>query len=140
MTDLLVRVLLHIGQKHSVRPFIQEDYLLGMAGGTPACMDALVVQTIHVTVVHLGIVYLPVGAVVSIKVIQTTGVLQSLTARCTRLLERSKAIANWTEMIQSISPPRSSYFAREQKRLCKGIKNPCRCHRRQQQGLNIFTI
>ncbi|GED58416.1 hypothetical protein BFO01nite_25480 [Brevibacillus formosus] len=44
-------------------------------------MDALVVRTIHVTIIHLGIVYLPVRTVVAIKVIQTACILQSLTAR-----------------------------------------------------------
>ncbi|WP_255344484.1 hypothetical protein [Brevibacillus sp. BC25] len=44
-------------------------------------MDALVARTIYVTVVHLGIVYLPVWAVAPIKVIQTAYILQSLTAR-----------------------------------------------------------
>ncbi|WP_414854103.1 hypothetical protein [Brevibacillus sp. IT-7CA2] len=81
MTDLLVRVLFHICYKHSRGPFIQEDPLFGLAGGTPACMDALVARTIYVTVVHLGIVYLPVRAVAPIKVIQTACILQSLTAR-----------------------------------------------------------
>ena len=71
MTDLLVRVLFHIGYKHSRGPFIQEDRLFGLAGGTPACMDALVARTIYITVVHLGIVYLTVRAVAPKKVIQT---------------------------------------------------------------------
>ncbi|NRR21370.1 hypothetical protein [Brevibacillus sp. MS2.2] len=81
MTHLLVRVLFHIGYKHSGGPFIQDDLLFRLAEGTPACMDALVARTIYVTVVHLGIVYLPVRAVTPIKVIQTACILQSLTAR-----------------------------------------------------------
>ncbi|WP_208759451.1 hypothetical protein [Brevibacillus antibioticus] len=65
-------------------------------------MDALVAGTIYVTIVHFGIVDLPVRAVAPIKVIQTACILQSLTARCTRLVEGCKAIANWAEMIQSV--------------------------------------